>query len=157
MASLCGCGELARCRTSWTQNNPARRFLGCPNYMDPTRNCNFFRWVDVELPNRWYQARMYELHFNLTNAQNEIIQLNNHLALVEPIGANNSEVATPTSWKGRDLPGLSMCDGGLKPRGLVSPETMVVEEELLEEESWVNLEGALGAFGDLGCCGDGVF
>ena len=77
MAMVCGCGELAKCRTSWTQNNPGRRFLGCPNYMDPTRNCNYFRWVDVELPNRWYQHKMYQLHFNLSNVQNEIVQLNN--------------------------------------------------------------------------------
>ncbi|GJQ89904.1 hypothetical protein Tco_0001043 [Tanacetum coccineum] len=26
MNILCGCGELTRLQTSWTQNNPARRF-----------------------------------------------------------------------------------------------------------------------------------
>ncbi|GKB36416.1 zinc finger, GRF-type containing protein, partial [Tanacetum coccineum] len=54
MNILCGCGELARLQTSWTQNNPARRFLGCLNFMDHTRNCNFFRWIDPQLPNRWF-------------------------------------------------------------------------------------------------------
>ncbi|PWA95024.1 hypothetical protein CTI12_AA054730 [Artemisia annua] len=77
MNILCGCGELARCRTSWTENNPARRFLGCPNFMDPTTNCNFFQWVDAPLPNRWYQARMYELYLNRRNAQEQLLELNN--------------------------------------------------------------------------------
>lgn len=72
MANLCWCGQLATCRTSWTMNNPARRFLGCPNYLDPTTNYNYFMWVDVELPNQWYQRRMYQLHVNLRDAQNEL-------------------------------------------------------------------------------------
>ncbi|PWA50171.1 DNA-(apurinic or apyrimidinic site) lyase 2 [Artemisia annua] len=79
MNVLCGCGEVARLRTSWTQHNPARRFLGCPNYLDPTTNCNFFQWVDAPLPNRWYQARMYEMHLSLVNGQQEIAQANNNL------------------------------------------------------------------------------
>ena len=74
MSILCGCGELARCRTSWTQNNPGRRFLGCPNFMDASRNCNYFRWVDGPLPNRWYQATMFQQHANLVNAQAQIAQ-----------------------------------------------------------------------------------
>ena len=53
-------------------NNPARRFLGCPNYLDPTTNCNYFMWVDVELPNQWYQRKMYQLHVNLRDAENEL-------------------------------------------------------------------------------------
>ncbi|PWA64758.1 hypothetical protein CTI12_AA338300 [Artemisia annua] len=77
MNILCGCGELARMRTSWNENNPARRFLGCPNFMDPTTNCNFFQWVDAPLPNHWYQARMYELHLHRSNAQDQLIEVNN--------------------------------------------------------------------------------
>ena len=45
--------------------------------MDPTRNCNYFRWVDGPLPNRWYQTTMYQLHVNLVNAQDQIAQANN--------------------------------------------------------------------------------
>ncbi|GJW55293.1 DNA-(apurinic or apyrimidinic site) lyase 2 [Tanacetum coccineum] len=51
---LCGCGQVTRCRTSWTQHNPRRRFIGCPNYLDPLLNCNFIRWVDMPLPNHWF-------------------------------------------------------------------------------------------------------
>lgn len=38
------------------------------------------------------------------------------------LGANNFEVATSTSWKGRALPGLSLCGGGFKPHGLVDQQ-----------------------------------
>ncbi|GJT96912.1 zinc finger, GRF-type containing protein [Tanacetum coccineum] len=70
--NLCWCGLLATCRTSWTMDNPARRFLGCPNYLDPNLNCNYFRWVDCELPNQWYQRRMYLLHSNVRTVQNDL-------------------------------------------------------------------------------------
>lgn len=59
MNVLCGYGEVPRLQTSWSQHNPARRFLGCPNYLDPTTNCNFFQWVDAPLPNRWYLMCAY--------------------------------------------------------------------------------------------------
>ncbi|GKE70962.1 DNA-(apurinic or apyrimidinic site) lyase 2 [Tanacetum coccineum] len=74
---LCGCGQVARCRTSWTQRNLGRRFLGCPNYLDSLLNCNFFRWVDRPLPNRWYEDRMYENHVMAMEAQDQILQLTN--------------------------------------------------------------------------------
>ncbi|XP_023924947.1 uncharacterized protein LOC112036376 [Quercus suber] len=33
---------------SWTENNPGRRFYGCPNYW-VGRKCKFFQWVDDEI------------------------------------------------------------------------------------------------------------
>nr|POF21489.1 hypothetical protein CFP56_51620 [Quercus suber] len=30
---------------SWTNNNPGRRFYGCPNYWIG-KKCKFFQWVD---------------------------------------------------------------------------------------------------------------
>ncbi|CAI9780740.1 unnamed protein product [Fraxinus pennsylvanica] len=50
----CYCGQLVRVRTSWTENNPERRFLGCRSYC--TRYaCNFFDWVD-QAPNDRYKV-----------------------------------------------------------------------------------------------------
>ncbi|GJV47983.1 hypothetical protein Tco_1438195 [Tanacetum coccineum] len=58
-------------------------FLGCPNYLDPNSSCDYFRWVDGELPSQWYQRRMYILHVNprtaqdvLRTAQDELVQVN---------------------------------------------------------------------------------
>nr|XP_023907372.1 uncharacterized protein LOC112019078 [Quercus suber]POF17220.1 hypothetical protein CFP56_56103 [Quercus suber] len=33
---------------SWTDNNPGRRFYGCPNYWIG-KKCKFFQWVDDEI------------------------------------------------------------------------------------------------------------
>ncbi|KAL3622498.1 hypothetical protein CASFOL_033909 [Castilleja foliolosa] len=45
----CFCGLRAPMWTSWTDDNPSRRFIGCPNYKDSSSNCKFFCWVDPEL------------------------------------------------------------------------------------------------------------
>ncbi|KAL5577050.1 hypothetical protein UlMin_018749 [Ulmus minor] len=41
----CFCGRNLRCFTSWTDSNPGRRFLGCPNFRGEVK-CGFFRWYD---------------------------------------------------------------------------------------------------------------
>ncbi|KAL2530730.1 uncharacterized protein Fot_23331 [Forsythia ovata] len=49
--TMCMCGKNATMRTSWTENNPSRRFLGCSFYGRPDA-CDYFKWVDpiVHLP-----------------------------------------------------------------------------------------------------------
>ncbi|KAL3627283.1 hypothetical protein CASFOL_028646 [Castilleja foliolosa] len=37
--------------TSWTDDNPRRRFQACPNYKMPSC-CGFFRWFDEEMCSR---------------------------------------------------------------------------------------------------------
>ncbi|KAH7858458.1 hypothetical protein Vadar_024084 [Vaccinium darrowii] len=41
----CFCGERSPLRTSYTEENPGRRFLGCINYKT-SRKCKHFEWVD---------------------------------------------------------------------------------------------------------------
>ncbi|MFS7970688.1 putative transcription factor GRF family [Helianthus anomalus] len=42
--ATCRCGKLAIVRTSWTDNNPGRRFYSCPS---PDVSCpGFVCWVD---------------------------------------------------------------------------------------------------------------
>ncbi|KAL2529157.1 uncharacterized protein Fot_21758 [Forsythia ovata] len=43
--TMCMCGRNATMRTSWTENNPGRRFLGCSFYGRPD-TCDYFKWVD---------------------------------------------------------------------------------------------------------------
>ncbi|CAN1185807.1 hypothetical protein LINPERPRIM_LOCUS38768 [Linum perenne] len=45
---LCGCGQMAVIRTSWTESNPGRCFFGCGKY-GKVGACKFFRWADPEL------------------------------------------------------------------------------------------------------------
>ncbi|KAL2505672.1 Uncharacterized protein Adt_21293 [Abeliophyllum distichum] len=42
---ICCCGQIFATRTSWTENNPGRRFRGCCFYGRPNA-CNYFSWVD---------------------------------------------------------------------------------------------------------------
>ncbi|KAI8556757.1 hypothetical protein RHMOL_Rhmol05G0279900 [Rhododendron molle] len=45
----CKCGIPAPIRTSKTEANRGRRFLGCINYKQPSRSgCDFFFWIDPE-------------------------------------------------------------------------------------------------------------
>ncbi|KAL2529201.1 uncharacterized protein Fot_21802 [Forsythia ovata] len=42
--TMCVCGRNATMRTSWTENNSGRRFLGCSFYRRPDA-CDYFKWV----------------------------------------------------------------------------------------------------------------
>ncbi|KAF7152399.1 hypothetical protein RHSIM_Rhsim01G0020400 [Rhododendron simsii] len=48
---VCKCGETPVLSTSWTDDNPSRRFFGCRNYYDG-KPCNYFRWLDDEICDR---------------------------------------------------------------------------------------------------------
>ncbi|KAL2501101.1 uncharacterized protein Fot_34949 [Forsythia ovata] len=65
--SVCLCGRIAAMRTSWTENNPGRRFLGCSYYGRPDA-CDYFKWVDPPLLNPRYKSVMNGL---LRNANRE--------------------------------------------------------------------------------------
>ncbi|KAG8363373.1 hypothetical protein BUALT_Bualt19G0015600 [Buddleja alternifolia] len=41
---LCYCKKTPCLQTSWTDDNPGRRFIGCENWKNG--GCNFFRWFD---------------------------------------------------------------------------------------------------------------
>ncbi|KAL2485827.1 GRF zinc finger containing protein [Abeliophyllum distichum] len=49
--SRCYCGVHCVLKTSWTDENPGRRFLGCPNFREGG-GCNYFDWIDPPIPNR---------------------------------------------------------------------------------------------------------
>ncbi|KAL4557828.1 hypothetical protein LXL04_036022 [Taraxacum kok-saghyz] len=48
----CRCNDRVGHWTGWRPDNPGRRFIGCPNYRDVDKYCNYFAWVDPELPNQ---------------------------------------------------------------------------------------------------------
>ncbi|KAL8537036.1 hypothetical protein ACS0TY_012286 [Phlomoides rotata] len=71
---LCDCGVNARLRTSWSQDNPGRRFYGCkflrvkcalqPGGED---GCYFFRWFDTDV-----EQRQRTIILNLLREKREI-------------------------------------------------------------------------------------
>lgn len=47
----CRCGISVGVRTSWTHENPGRKFKACKFYNFETghRGCNYFEWVDEDI------------------------------------------------------------------------------------------------------------
>ncbi|KAL3624256.1 hypothetical protein CASFOL_033072 [Castilleja foliolosa] len=60
-AVRCHCGIQLELVTSWTDDNPGRRFQACPNYKMPSC-CGFFRWFDEEMCSRSKEANVLEKH-----------------------------------------------------------------------------------------------
>ncbi|KAH6801338.1 hypothetical protein C2S52_001802 [Perilla frutescens var. hirtella] len=55
--NVCKCGVTEVIWTSWTKENPGRRFYGCRNYRPskgviPKVGCNHFKWCDEEMGDR---------------------------------------------------------------------------------------------------------
>ena len=46
--SFCHCGIHVDLKTSWSNQNPGRRFLGCKSY-EFSSACRFFNWYDPPL------------------------------------------------------------------------------------------------------------
>ncbi|KAH7841419.1 hypothetical protein Vadar_029631 [Vaccinium darrowii] len=44
----CNCGKPSPMRKSKTKENPGRRFLGCGNYENGKKNCEYFYWIDPD-------------------------------------------------------------------------------------------------------------
>lgn len=97
LPSLCECGQAMKKRTSWTKNNPARRFVVCPNssvsksginhpfllnkvtlirlcivVQFSGRKCGSFYWLDSEVNHEWYKMVLYELYSSLNQDQRQI-------------------------------------------------------------------------------------
>ncbi|KAL4379843.1 hypothetical protein GQ457_02G027580 [Hibiscus cannabinus] len=52
MNRVCCCGVRSKLTTSWTHENPGRRFWGCENYQNGVRGCNFFFWYNPAVTER---------------------------------------------------------------------------------------------------------
>ena len=49
----CWCDLESPLMTSWTHENPGRRFHGCGNFkVIRKKGCNYFQWVDEEMSSR---------------------------------------------------------------------------------------------------------
>ncbi|GJZ83753.1 copia protein [Tanacetum coccineum] len=59
-------------------------------------------WVDCELPNQWYQRRMYLLHSNLRTVQNDLRVAQNVLrAVQDDLRAAQDELVQVNAERGR--------------------------------------------------------
>ncbi|KAL4567787.1 hypothetical protein LXL04_023381 [Taraxacum kok-saghyz] len=65
----CECDESTTFSISRTDENPGRKFQGCPNFKDKYKKCDFFLWLDPPLPNRHYKEIMCNLYRDLERAK----------------------------------------------------------------------------------------
>ncbi|GJZ63052.1 hypothetical protein Tco_0619473 [Tanacetum coccineum] len=80
----CKCGLPLMTLTSWTRDNPARRFGVCPNsYKKGIRHRKRWYWNDSGLENKWYRTQLYEMHLLLNPSQRE--ELENELTSREEL------------------------------------------------------------------------
>nr|GEV99546.1 hypothetical protein [Tanacetum cinerariifolium] len=71
----CKCGIPLMRFTSWTRDNPTRRFGVCPNkYKKGIKHCKRWYWNDLELDNKWYKTQLYEMHLLLNASQREELE-----------------------------------------------------------------------------------
>ncbi|GKE49547.1 hypothetical protein Tco_1480805 [Tanacetum coccineum] len=88
----CKCGLPLMTLTSWTRDNPARRFGVCPNkYKKGIKHCKRWYWNDPELENKWYKTQLYEMHLLLNPSQRE--ELENELTNQEELAVLQVEFA----------------------------------------------------------------
>ncbi|KAJ9544723.1 hypothetical protein OSB04_024430 [Centaurea solstitialis] len=67
---FCFYGDRMQVHTSWTNCNPGRRFMSCPNY-GSNRRCRKFKFLDVELPNEYYKDLMFQNHMQLRKLERD--------------------------------------------------------------------------------------
>ncbi|GJW15589.1 hypothetical protein Tco_0019722 [Tanacetum coccineum] len=80
----CKCHLHLRQLTAWTKENPARRFLICPNrYKTEVKKCKKWVWLDLELENEWYRSHLYEMHRLLNYTQRQ--ELSDELSSQEEV------------------------------------------------------------------------
>ncbi|WOG82017.1 hypothetical protein DCAR_0101176 [Daucus carota subsp. sativus] len=78
----CMCGKRARMNTSWTYNNPGRRFFTCARPKEAT-GCHFFEWVDDDFSGRAMAV--------ITHLNHRRLYLEEKLKLVEENLSENDE------------------------------------------------------------------
>ncbi|KAL2923283.1 1 4-alpha-glucan branching enzyme GlgB [Bienertia sinuspersici] len=84
----CGSGFPCATRTSWTHDNPGRKFIACKFYNHETgqRGCNTFDWVDVDEPTNWQRDVI-----NMLLAEKQRIATDNHILRSRLVCAENEK------------------------------------------------------------------
>ncbi|KAL2522755.1 uncharacterized protein Fot_26678 [Forsythia ovata] len=78
-ARICHCGQISVTRTSWTENNPGRRFRGCRFYGRPDA-CDYFSWMDPP-PHPRYKTVINELLRKANNNENREMKMRRSVKL----------------------------------------------------------------------------
>ncbi|KAI3511232.1 hypothetical protein L1887_18379 [Cichorium endivia] len=66
-ATQCFCRKPVRVRTSWTEDNPMRRFINCPDSLILNEGCKFFEWIDHETEDEQLRMELEKMKCSLLN------------------------------------------------------------------------------------------
>ncbi|XP_048493206.1 uncharacterized protein LOC125493740 [Beta vulgaris subsp. vulgaris] len=80
----CKCGFEVAVRTSWTNENPGRKFIACKLYNHDTghRGCQFFEWLDED-PLEWQRDVINTLIAEKHRFATDLSLLRGRVALIE--------------------------------------------------------------------------
>ncbi|GKA95306.1 hypothetical protein Tco_0817344 [Tanacetum coccineum] len=77
---------------AWTNTNPCRRFVVCPNRSKPgKKKCDTWDWYDLELESDWYRQNLYEIYVLLNPHQRR--QLGNEMTRQQKIEVLEAQLA----------------------------------------------------------------
>lgn len=71
---FCNCGESAPLKTSWSTENPGRRYWSCPFYGTNEKCCKFFIWKDPKTCERG-KAFGNKLILKVSRLEREVMEL----------------------------------------------------------------------------------
>ncbi|CAH8294396.1 unnamed protein product [Eruca vesicaria subsp. sativa] len=91
----CDCNKPAKVVRAWTRENPGHRFWSCRGrrVANGWDSCNFFRWPDVEAPDRWQHLALLEARDTIREQKEEIASLRQKVTL-STHGCDNSEISS---------------------------------------------------------------
>ncbi|CAH8278910.1 unnamed protein product [Arabidopsis lyrata] len=77
---MCRCGLSAKIVTSWTDNNPGRKFFGCRLFKKRrTDHCNYFEWFDEGVVDGWPKEALIQARDEIIEKDKVINQLTTQL------------------------------------------------------------------------------
>ncbi|CAF1748212.1 unnamed protein product, partial [Brassica napus] len=120
----CLCSKLSVVRKAWTDDNPGRRFYGCPN--PKWKSCTFFKWFDVEKPYGWQKNSLLEAR-DLIREQEEELKKLKAMKLRAMVGRDGKEMESEIL--------LQMEEENKKLRAMVGPDANEMESKMLQLEN----------------------
>ncbi|GKB78257.1 zinc finger, GRF-type containing protein [Tanacetum coccineum] len=68
----CKCGHRLTVKTTWTTENPEKRFIACPIY-DKSKKCGVYEFFDEDLPSDYYRELLLDLYSNGKKGNNGVL------------------------------------------------------------------------------------
>ncbi|CAN7029896.1 unnamed protein product [Brassica oleracea var. botrytis] len=141
----CLCSKLSVVRKAWTDDNPGRRFYGCPN--PKWKSCTFFKWFDVEKPYGWQKNSLLEARDLIREQEEELKKLKAMVGhdgkemeseMLLQMEEENKKLRAMVGRDGKEMESeilLQMEEENKKLRAMVGPDANEMESKMLQLEN----------------------